>query len=155
MSCPRNFPTHTRKSLSHQQPNSSSAFFAEALHEVLRCFPPSCTHPRDAGSVWSDSRTTLQSAEVECALFPLKLAARHKEQMLKVKDKQHFYVFHKVDSLAGLAGVCRSQKLSTYVTCTLLNMSKPLRRCKKMHNWSHFVNDECVHALTPEPEQQH
>lgn len=24
-----------------------------------------------------------------------------------------------------------------------------------MHNWSHLENDECVHVLTAEPQQQH
>lgn len=89
---------------------------------------------------------TLQSAEMERAVLKLAAHLHRRKQMLKV------CVLH---SLAGLAGVCRSQKLSVHVTCTLLNMAKPLTRCKKKHNWSHFVNDECVHTLTPEPQRQH
>lgn len=44
LSCPRNFPTNTRKSLSDQQPNSSSAFFAEAPHASFRRSPNAAFH---------------------------------------------------------------------------------------------------------------
>ena len=39
LSCPRNFPPNTGKSLSDQQPNSSSASCAEAPHASSRLFP--------------------------------------------------------------------------------------------------------------------
>lgn len=56
LSCPRNFPTNTRKSLSDQQPNSSSAFFAEAPHASSRRSPNAAFHNHvdaSAGLVYS------------------------------------------------------------------------------------------------------
>lgn len=44
LSCPRNFLPNTSKSLSDQQPNSSSASCAEAQHASSRLFPNSTLH---------------------------------------------------------------------------------------------------------------
>lgn len=53
LSCPRNFPPNTRKSLSDQQPNSSSASCAGAPHASSRLFPNTASHSLvDAVAGW-------------------------------------------------------------------------------------------------------